>query len=471
MSMALKLITDYAGGQLPGDSEAAKLAALAKLAHLELENGTGQGAGMRGWLKFPQEYQRNDEYGRIQTAAKEIIAGAQVLLVIGIGGSYLGARAVIEAVKSRYYNETRESTPAIYFTGNTLSESDFADLDKLIEGKDFYINVISKSGKTLECAVAFRYYKAKLAAKWGGDAQEINKRIYVTTDVLAYDETTGEAIPPEEGTLLHTALENGWQRFVVPKDMGGRYSVLSAVGLLPIACAGIDLDELMAGAAAAQEAYEKPAEAFGENACSDYAALRYYYYKHKRKAVEIFASYEPSMVMFGEWYKQLFGESEGKRGQALFPAAVTFTTDLHSLGQYIQQGRRILFETVLSFEQADNSIALAEEPGDGDGLNYLAGKTLHTINNTAFKATALAHAKGRCPSLVLSLPRRDAYNIGWMIYFFEKACAISGYMIGVNPFDQDGVEQYKKFMFALLGKKGKKHDQMRRKIKNDYGLE
>jgi len=467
--MALRLLTGYTGGQLPDGAQAARLSALARQAHMDLENGTGQGAGMRGWLKFPQEYPENEEYGRIRAAAAEIRAQAEVLLVIGIGGSYLGARAVIEAATSRYYNETRKDTPAIYFTGNTLSESDFADLDKLIGDRDFTINVISKSGKTTETAVAFRYFKARLAAKWNGDKGEINRRIYVTTDPVERDWETGGEKQAEEGTLLRAAQDNGWQTFVVPKDMGGRYSVLSAVGLLPIACAGIDVDELMAGAAAAQAAYEKPGEAFGENPCDDYAALRYYYYKHRRKAVEIFATYEPSMVMFGEWLKQLFGESEGKRGQALFPAAVTFTTDLHSLGQYIQQGRRILFETVLTFENAGSDIAMWEEPGDGDGLNYLAGKTLHEINRTAFKATALAHAKGRCPSLVLSLPQRDAYCIGWLIYFFEKACAVSGYMIGVNPFDQDGVEQYKKFMFALLGKPGKRHDEMRRRLKRAYG--
>jgi len=382
--------------------------------------------------------------------------------VIGIGGSYLGARAVIEAVKSRYYNETRDGTPAIYFTGNTLSESDFYDLDKLIGDRRFCINVISKSGKTLETAVAFRYFKKKLAENCGGAKGDIGSRIYVTTEPEAFDRK-GDAIKAKEGTLLRAAQDNGWQKFVVPKDMGGRYSVLSAVGLLPIACAGIDVGGLMAGAAAAQAAYEKPGEAFGENPCDDYAALRYYYYKHRRKAVELFASYEPSMVMFGEWLKQLFGESEGKRGKALFPAAATFTTDLHSLGQYIQQGRRILFETVLTFEQAANGIAMWNEPGDGDRLNYLEGISLHRINRTAFKATAQAHLDGKCPSLVLSVEKRDAYNIGWLIYFFEMACAVSGYMIGVNPFNQKGVEDYKNFMFALLGKAGKVNKKL------DYG--
>ncbi|MDR2688052.1 MAG: glucose-6-phosphate isomerase [Oscillospiraceae bacterium] len=443
--MALELITKYTGGQLPGGAQAAELSALAKQAHLKLEEGTGQGAGMRGWLRFPREYPKDEEYARIKAAAREITGQAEALLVIGIGGSYLGARAVIEAAASRYYNELpRQGAPAIYFTGNTLSESDFDDLDKLIAGKRFCINVISKSGKTLETAVAFRYYKAKLLESCGGDADEMNRRIYVTTD-------------PAEGALLRAARDNGWRTFVVPKDMGGRYSVLSAVGLLPIACAGIDVDKLMEGAAAAQAAYEEPGEAFGQNACDDYAALRFYYYKYRGKAIEIFASYEPSMVMFGEWYKQLFGESEGKRGRALFPASVTFTTDLHSLGQYIQQGRRILFETVVTFETAAKDIAMWEEPGDGDGLNYLARAklTLHRISRTAFRATAQAHAEGKCPSLVLGMGKRDAYSIGWLVYFFEKACAISGYMIGVNPFNQKGVEEYKDFMFALLGKRGK----------------
>jgi glucose-6-phosphate isomerase len=253
--------------------------------------------------------------------------------------------------------------------------------------------------------------------------------------------------------------------------MGGRYSVLSAVGLLPIACAGIDVNELMRGAAQAQAAYAAPGSAFGQNPCEAYAALRDYFYKHKRKSVELFASYEPSMVLFGEWLKQLFGESEGKRGRGLFPASVTFTTDLHSLGQYIQQGRRILFETVLRFGTAANNLPVQEEDSDGDGLNYLAGKRLYDINQGAFLATALAHAKGKCPNLILELPRRDAYHIGWLIYFFEKACAISGYMIQVNPFDQDGVEGYKKFMFALLGKQGKEHDKVRAYLRNHYHID
>ena len=469
-SMALKLITKYTGGQLPAGAQAAALHAQAKKVHYELtlpkEDAKGDGMGMRGWLRHPADYPETGEYGRVKTAAEDIKKLADVLLVIGIGGSYLGARAVIEALKSRYYNEIREEcVPKIYFTGNTLSESDFADLDKLIGKKKFCINVISKSGTTLETAVAFRYFKARLAENCNGDAAEVNKRIFVTTDP-AVDEN-GKRVALKEGTLRYAASKNRWRTFDVPKNMGGRYSVLSAVGLLPIACAGINLDELMAGAAAAQEEYGKLGEKFGQNACEDYAALRYYYYDEGNgKAVEIFASYEPSMVMFGEWYKQLFGESEGKDGKALFPASVAFTTDLHSMGQYIQDGRRILFETVLRFEDRAGKIKMWEEPGDGDRLNYLKGKTLNEINRTAFKATALAHAEGGAPSLVLSLPRRNAFNIGWLIYFFELSCAISGRMIGVNPFDQDGVEDYKNFMFALLGKADKKgkYDKVRKKL-------
>ncbi|MDR0531430.1 MAG: glucose-6-phosphate isomerase [Oscillospiraceae bacterium] len=456
--MALTLSTQFAGSGLPSEKEAAQVAAQASAAHLSLEEGTGKGAGMRGWLRFPSQYQHAEEYGRILAAAEEIRTNAEVLLVIGIGGSYLGARAVLEALAGQYYNETRKGTPAIYFTGNTLSEGDFAELDRLIAGRDFYINVISKSGKTLECAVAFRHFKTLLEEKFSGQPDEVNRRIYATTDA-------------HKGTLLENAKRNHWKTFVVPTDMGGRYSVLSAVGLLPIACAGISVGELLQGAAAAQAAYAKPAAAFGKNACQDYAALRFYYYKYKHKSMEIFASYEPGMSMFGEWFKQLFGESEGKRGRGLFPASVTFTTDLHSLGQYIQQGRRLFFETVVTFTEQNNGLCVNEEPGDGDGLNYLAGKTLHEINRCAFRATALAHSKGNCPNLVLELERRDAFHIGWLIYFFEKACAISGYLISVNPFDQDGVESYKKFMFALLGKQGPDHDKVRAALRKNYNLE
>ena len=443
--MALTFMTDYA--QLPTGTEAGKLLTRVKKAHMDLENGTGQGRGMRGWLRFPAEYPKTEEYRRIKAAAKTIMENAEVLLVIGIGGSYLGARAVIEAVASRYYNETRKGTPAIYFTGNTLSESDFADLDQIIEGKDFYINVISKSGKTLETAAAFRHYRMKLEEKWGGNKEEVNRRIYATTGPTETEE-------PKKVSLTRLEADaKGWETFEVPRDMGGRYSVLSAVGLLPIACAGIGVDKLLEGAADAQAAYAAPGETLEDNDCDYYAAMRYFYYRHRHKALEIFATYEPSMTQFGEWFKQLYAESEGKRGRGLFPTSVTFTTDLHSLGQYIQQGRRIMFETVLTFQKARNQIAVKADKDDYDFLNYLPDgedSTFHHINRQAFKGTAQAHLNGNCPSLVLELEKRDAYNIGWLIYFFERACATSGYMIGINPFDQDGVESYKKCTSTLL---------------------
>ena len=436
--MSLRLITKYTGGTLPGAEEYAELNELAAAAHNTLENGTGAGSGMRGWLRFASRYPDSGEYKQLLAAAERIRSQADALVVVGIGGSYLGARAVLEAVASRYYNEIRRGTPAIYFTGNTLSESDYAELDALLGDRDFAVNVISKSGTTLEPAVAFRYFKSRLIAKYG-DA-EANRRIYVTTGAS-----------PASSTLYQQALAKGWQCFAVPEDMGGRYSVLSAVGLLPIACAGIDVDALLRGAADAAAAYAAPGARLPDNACYHYAALRYHYYKTKGKAVELFASYEPSLTLFGEWYKQLFGESEGKEGEGLFPASVTFTTDLHSLGQYIQEGRRLLFETVLTFGGPANALAVGEEPGNGDRLNYLAGKTLYQVNRAAFQATAMAHESGGCHNLVLELPKRDAYHIGWLIYFFEKACAISGYMLGVNPFDQPGVESYKTNMFTMLG--------------------
>ncbi|MDR3313222.1 MAG: glucose-6-phosphate isomerase, partial [Oscillospiraceae bacterium] len=336
-----------------------------------------------------------------------------------------------------------------------------AALDEIIEGKDFYINVISKSGTTLEPALAFRHFRAKLEEKYKDDPAQADARIYVTTD-------------PQKGALLRQADARGWaeeHRFVVPGDMGGRYSVLSAVGLLPIACAGVDVQGLLRGAAAAQKAYALPGDALADNACYWYAALRYHYYTQGRKALELFATYEPSMTLFGEWLKQLFGESEGKEFRGLFPASATFTTDLHSLGQYIQQGERLLFATVTTFAQPANTLGVTAAAENGDELNYLAGKTLHAINGTAFRATALAHQAGGCPSLHIELPGRDPESLGWLLYFFEKACAISGYLLGVNPFDQPGVEDYKSFMFALLGKEGTTHDATRAALRAAYGTE
>jgi glucose-6-phosphate isomerase len=453
----LKLSTEFAGGTLPDEAQHAALAAKTAAALQTLESGGGKGSDMLGWLHFPAAYLASEEYQRLCTAAKRIRDQAQVLLVIGIGGSYLGARAVIEALTSRYYNEIRTDAPAIYFTGNTLSESDYADLDQIIAGKDFAINVISKSGQTLECAVGFRHFRAQLEEKFAGDPAEVNRRIFVTTDT-------------RRGALLEQAIENNWERFAVPDDMGGRYSVLSAVGLLPIACAGVDTAQLLQGAAHAQAAYAQPGERLEDNACCHYAALRDHYYRESGKFLEICAVYDPGMVMFGEWYKQLFGESEGKEGKGLFPASVAFTTDLHSLGQYIQQGRRLFFETTILFSEAANGLRLGRRENDGDALNYLAGKPMHEINGKAFLATALAHSHGGVPNLVLTLPRKDAYHIGWLIYFFEKACALSGTLLGVNPFDQEGVESYKRYMFALLGKAGAEHDAVRAQLHETYGI-
>ncbi|MDR2526041.1 MAG: glucose-6-phosphate isomerase [Oscillospiraceae bacterium] len=435
----LRLSTVYAAGSLPDAEAWEALRRKTTAAHAQLEEGTGTGAVMRGWLRFPAAYLESDEFARVQSAAAQI-RKADALLVIGIGGSYLGARAVIEAVLGRHYNETRKVFPAVYFAGNSISAKECAELEALLEGREFYINVISKSGKTLEAALAYRHFRAVLERKYADQPGEAKRHIYATTDAA-------------KGALRAQCAGADWdaRRFVVPDDMGGRYSVLSAVGLLPIACAGVDIAALLRGAAAAQAAYAEPGE---DNACNSYAALRYHFYTHGRKSVELFATYEPSMTLFGEWFKQLFGESEGKENKGLFPASVTFTTDLHSLGQYIQEGERFLFETVVTFREPANTLAVQRCAEDGDELNYLAGRKWHDINRAAFRATALAHQKGGCPSLHIALARQDAEALGWLIYFFEKACAISGYMLGVNPFDQPGVESYKNFMFALLGKAG-----------------
>ena len=472
--------TKFAAGSLPDADERVLLAKKLASAHKALSLGNRAGSGMREWIDFPARYLGSEEYQRILQAAESIRRKAEVLLVIGIGGSYLGARAVIEAAGSRYYNELRKGkgTPAIYFTGNNISECDCAALDTIIEGKDFCINIISKSGTTLEPALAFRHFREKLEERYKGQGREADRRIFVTTDA-------------ETGALLDQAKKRRWKRFVVPRNMGGRYSVLSAVGLLPIACAGIDVEALLKGAAAAQLAYAEPDPRLMENPrcvkenphimeknpCYWYAALRYHFYMQGRKSIEMFASYEPNMTLFGEWLKQLYGESEGKEFKGLFPAAAVFTTDLHSMGQYIQEGVRLLFETVVTFGKEVHGIGVKKKENDGDELNYLAdnGWTLFDINAAAFHATALAHRKGGCPNLQIELPGMDAESMGWLIYFFEKACAISGYMIGVNPFDQPGVESYKNFMLGMLGKVDKPDDKpvyedARRTLREDYGL-
>lgn len=432
--MALKLNLNYVGKYADKekfDSMRSEVSA----AHKMLTEGTGLGSDFLGWLDLPVNYDK-DEFRRIKESAEKIKKDSEVLVVLGIGGSYLGARAVVEFIKSNNYNLLKKDTPDIYFGGNTISSSAVAELMQLIDGRDFSINVISKSGTTTEPAIAFRIFKEILEKKYG--KEEAAKRIYVTTD-------------RQKGALKALADAEGYETFVVPDDVGGRYSVLTAVGLLPIAVAGIDIDALMQGAADAREAYAS--DDLDNNDCYRYAAVRNMLYRDG-KAIEMLAAYEPSMTLWCEWFKQLFGESEGKDGKGLFPASAIFSTDLHSLGQYIQQGERCLFETVLWVKEPKTDVEIGFEEANGDGLNFVAGKTVHYVNRKAFEGTVLAHTDGDVPNIILELDKQDEYNLGYMIYFFEKACGLSGYLLGVNPFDQPGVESYKKNMFALLGKPG-----------------
>ena len=432
--MALKLNLNYVGKYADKekfDSMRSEVSA----AHKMLTEGTGLGSDFLGWLDLPVNYDK-DEFRRIKESAEKIKKDSEVLVVLGIGGSYLGARAVVEFIKSNNYNLLKKDTPDIYFGGNTISSSAVAELMQLIDGRDFSINVISKSGTTTEPAIAFRIFKEILEKKYG--KEEAAKRIYVTTD-------------RQKGALKALADAEGYETFVVPDDVGGRYSVLTAVGLLPIAVAGIDIDALMQGAADAREAYAS--DDLDNNDCYRYAAVRNMLYRDG-KAIEMLAAYEPSMTLWCEWFKQLFGESEGKDGKGLFPASAIFSTDLHSLGQYIQQGERCLFETVLWVKEPKADVEIGFEEANGDGLNFVAGKTVHYVNRKAFEGTVLAHTDGDVPNIILELDKQDEYNLGYMIYFFEKACGLSGYLLGVNPFDQPGVESYKKNMFALLGKPG-----------------
>ena len=432
--MALKLNLNYVGKYADKekfDSMRSEVFA----AHKMLTEGTGLGSDFLGWLDLPVNYDK-DEFRRIKESAEKIKKDSEVLVVLGIGGSYLGARAVIEFIKSNNYNLLKKDTPDIYFGGNTISSSAVAELMQLIDGRDFSINVISKSGTTTEPAIAFRIFKEILEKKYG--KEEAAKRIYVTTD-------------RQKGALKALADAEGYETFVVPDDVGGRYSVLTAVGLLPIAVAGIDIDALMQGAADAREAYAS--DDLDNNDCYRYASVRNMLYRDG-KAIEMLAAYEPSMTLWCEWFKQLFGESEGKDGKGLFPASAIFSTDLHSLGQYIQQGERCLFETVLWVKEPKTDVEIGFEEANGDGLNFVAGKTVHYVNRKAFEGTVLAHTDGDVPNIIIELDKQDEYNLGYMIYFFEKACGLSGYLLGVNPFDQPGVESYKKNMFALLGKPG-----------------
>ncbi len=432
--MAIKLNLNYVG-EYAGKEKLEAMQAEVSKAHAMLHEGTGQGNDFLGWIDLPVNYDK-EEFAQIKECAEKIKKDSEALIVLGIGGSYLGARAAIEFIKSNNYNLVKKDTPDIYFGGNTISSSAVAELIKLIEGKDFSINVISKSGTTTETAIAFRIFKKLAEEKYG--KEEAAKRIYVTTD-------------KSRGALKALADSEGYKTFVVPDDVGGRYSVLTAVGLLPIAVAGIDIDAIMQGAADAREAYSK--DDVLSNDCYKYAAIRNMLYRDGRK-LEMMAAYEPSMTMWCEWFKQLFGESEGKDGKGIYPTSAVFSTDLHSLGQYIQQGERSLFETVVWVNNPKENVEIEFDDVNGDGLNFVAGKTVHFVNSKAFAGTVLAHTDGDVPNIVLEIDNQDEYTLGQMIYFFEKACGLSGYMLGVNPFDQPGVESYKKNMFALLGKPG-----------------
>ncbi len=400
-----------------------------------LMSGKGAGSDFLGWVTLPEDYDK-EEFARIKAAAQRVKENSQVFVVIGIGGSYLGARAAIEFLKSDKYNALPKNTPDIYFAGNSISSTALQELATICEGKDVSINMISKSGTTTEPAIAFRVFRELLEKKYGKEGAR--ERIFCTTD-------------RQKGTLKQLADKEGYETFVVPDDVGGRFSVLTAVGLLPIAVAGCDIDALMAGARKAMKAYTSPVLA--ENDCYKYAALRNILYR-KGKTVEVMVSYEPCCAMMNEWWKQLYGESEGKDQKGLFPASVVFSTDLHSLGQYIQDGSRQLFETVVHLDAPKHQLTLGKDPTDVDGLNYLEGRTMDFVNEKAFEGTVLAHNDGGVPNMVLHVADFSEDSLGQLIYFFEKACAISGYLLGVNPFDQPGVESYKKNMFALLGKPG-----------------
>ena len=416
-------------------NEVAQMEAELEAARKTVMDKSGAGSDFLGWLDLPVDYDK-EEFARIKTAAAKIQKSCDVLVVIGIGGSYLGARAAIEFVKSPVYNNLKKDTPDVYFSGNSISASALADLLRICEGRDVCINVISKSGTTTEPAITFRIFRELLEKKYGKDGAR--ERIFVTTDRA-------------RGTLKSFSDEMGYETFVVPDDIGGRYSVLTAVGLLPIAVAGCDIDAMMAGAAEARGKYLSAPLA--DNASLRYAAIRNILYR-KGKTTEILAAYEPAAQMFCEWWKQLYGESEGKDNKGIFPASVIFSTDLHSLGQYIQDGVRNLFETVIDVQNAVDNVEVPNDEANVDGLNFLSGTQIHDINRTAMLGTLFAHNDGGVPNTVIEIPDRSEKTFGNLVFFFEFACAVSGYMLGVNPFDQPGVEAYKKNMFALLGKPG-----------------
>ena len=412
-----------------------ELAPRLHIVHGHLQKGNGVGGEFTGWVHLPESYDRA-EFARIERAAQKIRSDSQALVVIGIGGSYLGARGVIECLCSPNYNLKKKDTPNIYFIGNGLSSDQLSETMELLDGVDFSVNVISKSGTTTEPAVAFRFFRRLLEERYGKEGAAA--RIYATTD-------------RHKGALKSLADANGYETFVVPDDIGGRYSVLTAAGLLPIAVAGINIGELMAGAQSMMEVCR--ADDIAVNPAWQYAAARYELYQDGKK-IELLASFEPSFRFMAEWWKQLYGESEGKEGKGLFPASVEFTADLHSMGQYIQQGERHLFETVVRFGPSAHENPVPYDDGNGDGLNFLAGKTMDFLREQAMDGTLIAHVEGGVPNITVQVGRRNAFTLGELIYFFEYACGLSGYLLDVNPFDQPGVEAYKKNMFALLGKPG-----------------
>lgn len=446
-----KVTFDYAKTtQFISQDEIENMKKLAMDAKETLVSKSGAGNDFLGWIDLPVNYDK-EEFERIKNAAKKIQSDSEVLLVIGIGGSYLGARAAIEFLRHNFYNMVDKSvrkTPEIYYVGNNISSTYVKHLMDVIGDRDFSINIISKSGTTTEPAIAFRVFKKMMEDKYG--KEEAAKRIYATTDKA-------------RGALKNLATEQGYETFVVPDDIGGRFSVLTAVGLLPIAVSGADLDKLMEGAASGRKrALEAP---FEENDALLYAALRNILLR-KGKNVEIVANYEPSLHYVSEWWKQLYGESEGKDQKGIFPAAVDLTTDLHSMGQFIQDGARIMFETVINIETPQCEIAIEEEPVDLDGLNYLAGKTVDFVNKSAMNGTILAHTDGNVPNFIVNVPEQNEFYLGELFYFFEFACGVSGYLLGVNPFNQPGVESYKRNMFALLGKPGyeKERDELLKRL-------
>lgn len=405
-----------------------------------LKNKNGAGNDFLGWVDLPVAYDR-EEVERIKKAASKVQKNSQVFLVIGIGGSYLGARAALEFVKTPFYNNIPDKeTPDIYFVGNNISSAYVQDIIQIVGDRDFSVNVVSKSGTTTESAIAFRIFKKLLEDKYG--KEEAKERIFATTDKA-------------RGALKNLCNCEGYETFVIPDDVGGRFSVLTPVGLFPLAVAGIDIDAMLNGAEEAREKYLN--SDLETNECLQYAAYRHCMYQ-KNKQMEILVNYEPALVMFGEWYKQLYAESQGKDGKGLFPVAANLTTDLHSIGQFIQEGSRNIFETVLWVKESRKDFTMEADEENIDGLNFLSGRTMQYINQRAFQGTMLAHVDGGTPNIVLEIDRTDAYHFGYLVYFFEMACGIGGYMLGINPFDQPGVESYKKNMFALLGKPGYEED-------------